>query len=84
MAKNSKTTNHSEAPKDHGADKTTRSDVASEANKAVDATRVNAPFSDNEEGKDLTADNAVELLTDNEISKRNRKVANFGTSREEK
>lgn len=67
---------------DHGADKTTRSDVGSEANPAVDATRVNSPFSNNDEGKELTADNAVELMTENEVAKRNREVANLGTSRE--
>lgn len=67
---------------DLGRDKTTRSDVGSEANPTVDATRVNSPFSDNDEGEALTADNAVELMTENEVAKRNREVGNLGTSRE--
>ena len=88
--KSRKTTNPTEGRRtdgegrvvDSGADKTTRSDVGSEANPAVDATRVNSPFSTNDEGKGLTADNAVELMTENEVAKRNREVANWGTERE--
>lgn len=61
----------------------TRSDVGTDANPAVDATRVHTSNSDNKNGEELNSENANELITENEIAKRNREVGNVGTEHED-